>query len=149
MKQKIDPQGLRRFPHFSQAVQVDTPARTLYIAGQAGDVTGDFAAQARTAWANIEVLLSEAGMTRADVVKVTGYVVDREHVEVYRAIFLEVMGDVRPASTLVVCELIHPAMLVEIEAIAVAAGARVPGLIGGSHWERQPKRRSTSKSQLV
>jgi len=33
-----------------------------------------------------------------------------------------VMGDIRPASTLVVCDLVHPAMLVEIEVIATKAG---------------------------
>ena len=27
----------------------------------------------------------------------------------------KVMGEVRPASTLVICDLVHPAMLVEIE----------------------------------
>jgi enamine deaminase RidA (YjgF/YER057c/UK114 family) len=37
-------------------------------------------------------------------------------------VFLEVMGDIRPASTLVVCDLVHPAMLVEIEAVAVRTG---------------------------
>jgi enamine deaminase RidA (YjgF/YER057c/UK114 family) len=114
---KLDPEGVRRFAHFSQAVLVEVPGPTLYVAGQ-GDVTGDFEIQARKAWTQIEVLLNEAGMTLTDVVKVTGYVVDRNHVSAYRAVFLEVMGEVRPASTLVICDLVHPAMLVEIEIVA-------------------------------
>ena len=114
---KLDPVGALRFPHFSQAVLVEVPGATLYVSGQ-GDVYGDFENQARKAWTQIEVLLKEAGMTLTDVVKVTGYVVDRNYIPTYRAVFLEVMGDVRPASTLVVCDLVHPAMLVEIEIVA-------------------------------
>ena len=114
---KLDPEGARRFAHFSQAVLVEVPGPTLYVAGQ-GDVTGDFEIQARKAWTQIEVLLNEAGMTLTDVVKVTGYVVDRNYVSAYRAVFLEVMGEVRPASTLVICDLVRPAMLVEIEIVA-------------------------------
>lgn len=57
---KLDPEGARRFAHFSQAVLVEVPGPTLYVAGQ-GDVTGDFEIQARKAWAQIEVLLKEAG----------------------------------------------------------------------------------------
>src|SRR6202020_1592747 len=60
---KLDPEGARRFAHFSQAVLVEVPGPTLYVAGQ-GDVTGDFEIQARKAWTQIEVLLNEAGMTR-------------------------------------------------------------------------------------
>ncbi|HEX7948664.1 MAG TPA: RidA family protein [Phenylobacterium sp.] len=119
---KIDPEGAVRFPHFSQGVLVHAPGPTLYVAGQGGDLTGDFEVQARSAWVAIDRLLAEAGMGRADIVKVTGYVVSRDHVPAYRAVFLEVMGDIRPASTLVVCDLVHPAMLVEIEVIATKAG---------------------------
>ena len=93
---KLDPAGARRFAHFSQAVLVEVPGPTLYVAGQ-GDVTGDFEIHSRKAWTQIEVLLKEAGMTLADVVKVTGYVVDRNYVSAYRAVFLEVMGEVRPS----------------------------------------------------
>ena len=119
---KIDPEGAVRFPHFSQGVLVHAPGPTLYVAGQGGDLKGDFEVQARSAWVAIDRLLAEAGMGRADIVKVTGYVVSRDHVPAYRAVFLEVMGDIRPASTLVVCDLVHPAMLVEIEVIATKAG---------------------------
>jgi 2-iminobutanoate/2-iminopropanoate deaminase len=120
---KIDPEGAVRFPHFSQAVLVQAPGPTLYVAGQ-GDLTGDFETQARCAWGRIDVLLTEAGMSRADIVKVTGYVVSRDHVPAYRAVFLDVMGDIRPASTLVVCDLVHPAMLVEIEVLAVRTATK-------------------------
>jgi enamine deaminase RidA (YjgF/YER057c/UK114 family) len=116
---KIDPEGAVRFPHFSQAVLVHAPGPTLYVAGQGGDLAGDFDAQTRSAWGRIDVLLTEAAMSRADIVKVAGYVVSRDHVPAYRTVFLEVMGDIRPASTLVVCDLVHPAMLVEIEVVAV------------------------------
>src|SRR5438128_166379 len=82
---KIDPQGAVRFPHFSQGVLVHAPGVTLYVAGQGGDLAGGFEAQARGAWSCIDTLLAEAGMVRADIVKVTGYVVSRDHVPAYRA----------------------------------------------------------------
>jgi hypothetical protein len=31
---KLDPEGARRFAHFSQAVLVEVPGPTLYVAGQ-------------------------------------------------------------------------------------------------------------------
>ena len=43
---------------------------------------------------------------------------DRNYVSAYRAVFLEVMVEIRLASTLVICDLVHPAMLVEIEIVA-------------------------------
>ena len=65
---KLDPEGARRFAHFSQAVLVEVPGPTLYVAGQ-GDVTGDFEIQARKAWTQIEGLLNDAGMMLTDVVR--------------------------------------------------------------------------------
>jgi enamine deaminase RidA (YjgF/YER057c/UK114 family) len=77
---------------------------------------GDPYAQTRQAFRNIESALRQAGATFADVVRVRLYVTDISMwPEIGRA-HAEVLGDVRPATTMVeVKGLIDPRMLVEIE----------------------------------
>ena len=95
---------------------------------------GDPHAQARQCFRNIEAALREAGAGLRDVVRTRMFVTDissweaigRAHGEVFRAI--------RPVATMVeVKALIHPAMLVEIEADAVVAA-------GGGTQRRAPAR---------
>jgi enamine deaminase RidA (YjgF/YER057c/UK114 family) len=80
---------------------------------------GDAAAQARASWAIIERALSEAGFGLEDVVRTRMYVTAIEDAPLVAAIQGELFGEIRPASTLVqVAGLIHPSLLVEIEAEA-------------------------------
>ena len=119
---------------FSPGVQIDGPATTLYIAGQiAADADGstvgegDFAAQVRQVFANIDVVLDEAGMCFSDIVKFTTYIVGAEHVptfvETRAELFPALFGEGPfPANTLVVIDrLARPQFLVEIEAVAMRA----------------------------
>jgi enamine deaminase RidA (YjgF/YER057c/UK114 family) len=101
---------------------------TIYLRGQVGQDldtsgnvgTGDVAAQAERAMANIDLLLREAGSSLRDIVKVTTYLVDPRYREpVYRVMGRWLKG-VYPVSTgLVVSALARPEWLVEIDAIAV------------------------------
>ncbi|TFV68030.1 RidA family protein [Blastococcus sp. CT_GayMR20] len=86
---------------------------------------GDAAAQTRQALAIIRVALEKAGFTIADVVRTRMFVTDISRWEEIGRAHGEVLGDVRPATTMVeVSALIDPDMLVEIEADAVRwAGA--------------------------
>jgi enamine deaminase RidA (YjgF/YER057c/UK114 family) len=81
---------------------------------------GDVAGQAREALAALETALEGAGFTLADVVRTRMYLTDISRWEELGRAHGEVFGDVRPASAMIgVSALLHPDMLVEIEADAV------------------------------
>ena len=80
---------------------------------------GDIAGQARAVLAIIERALAEAGFTPGDVVRTRMFITDVALAGPLLAVHGEVFGEIRPASSLVaVAALIHPSLLVEIEAEA-------------------------------
>jgi enamine deaminase RidA (YjgF/YER057c/UK114 family) len=87
---------------------------------------GQMYVQARQALANIKHHVESAGFSLADVIRTRVFVTDiSRFAEVARA-HKEVFGAHPPASTLVeVRRLVHPAMLVEIEADAFGGGSKV------------------------
>jgi 2-iminobutanoate/2-iminopropanoate deaminase len=110
---------------YSQAVEVSGATRTLYISGQVGSepdgTTPDYvASQARLAWHNLEAQLRAAGMGFDNLVKVTTILLDAADIPASRAARVAALGDRRPASTLIIGGLAHPAWKIEIEGIAVA-----------------------------
>lgn len=113
----------------SQGVAVPA-GRMIFASGQvARDVdgqlvgAGDIRAQTRKTLQNLQAVLSEAGATMDDVVKVTVFVTNlSEHFAAIHEIRAEFFAAPYPASTLVeVSQLVDPEMLIEIEAIAVTA----------------------------
>lgn len=80
---------------------------------------GDAAAQARFVLDRIERALTELGATLGDVVRTRVFVQRIEDWDVVARVHGERFGDVRPANTLVQATLVHPDLLVEIEAEAV------------------------------
>jgi enamine deaminase RidA (YjgF/YER057c/UK114 family) len=90
-----------------------------------GEVThpGDVAAQARQAFDNLATALERAGFALTDVVRTRMYLTDRSRWEELGRAHGDVFGDVRPATAMIgVSALLHPAMLVEVEADAVREG---------------------------
>lgn len=79
-----------------------------------GDVTG----QARALFGIIERALAEGGFDLADVVRTRIFVTDMALSGQVLAVHGEIFGEIRPASTAVVTQLLDPAWKVEIEAEA-------------------------------
>ncbi len=109
--------------HYTDAV---VAGELLFVSGLVGvDRHGalvggeDVAAQTRQVFANMRVVLDEAGCRFEDVVKVTVYLTDIDDRPKINPVRQEVFGDARPASTLVeVSRLAVPGAKVEIEAVA-------------------------------
>lgn len=119
------------FGPYSHAVEVSEGSRLLYISGEVGvlpdgTLPETIEAQAEACWRNLVAILADAGMTLADLVKITTYLVRPEDVAAAGRARAKNLGDARPASaTIIVKALVDPAMLIEIEAVAAGStGAR-------------------------
>jgi 2-iminobutanoate/2-iminopropanoate deaminase len=105
--------------------------KLVFVSGQVGwdglgQVVGpgDIRSQAEQAFANLERALVTAGSGLANVLKITVYITDARYVGQVREVRNEVFGahDAYPASTFaVITALADPALLIEVEAIAVIA----------------------------
>ena len=115
---------------YSDAVEVPAGARWLMTAGTPGlspdgGLPEGIVAQAELAWRHIETLLDRAGMTIADVVKITQYLTRESDITEYAKVRTRHLGGARPASTLlVVPALVRPGFLVEVEVLAAKSEPR-------------------------
>jgi enamine deaminase RidA (YjgF/YER057c/UK114 family) len=96
-----------------------------FVAGTTGyDYTtmtmpADVTSQSRNCFKTIETALKEAGFAMTDIVRATYYITDIKDVEAHFAVCGEVLGEIRPAATLlVVAGLLKPEMRIEIEVTA-------------------------------
>ncbi|WP_322882919.1 RidA family protein [Sinorhizobium medicae] len=74
--------------------------------------------QARNCLKTIEDALEQAGFSLSDFVRNHYYVTDASFADRVFPIFGETFGDIRPAATMIVCDLIRSEMLIEIEVTA-------------------------------
>jgi enamine deaminase RidA (YjgF/YER057c/UK114 family) len=88
-----------------------------------GRTPDGFEAQIEQLWTNIERILASAGMGPTDLVAVRGFLVDPADRAAYMRARERHLGGHRVTSTLVVCRLLDPGWLVEIEAVAAAPTA--------------------------
>ena len=96
-----------------------------FVAGTTGydyatmTMPADVTSQSRNCFRTIEAALKEGGFAMADIVRATYYVTDAKDVDAHFAVCGEVLGDIRPAATLlIVVGLARPEMKVEIEVTA-------------------------------
>ena len=126
-KQAINPWDWADKYMYSQAWKVDGASSVVVFSGQApldadGELVGegDFEAQARQVFQNLEIVLGQAGATFEDVIKLTAYVTDMTRLGDYGRVRAEYLKGRRPAVTTVgVQSLAFPGMLIEVEALAV------------------------------
>lgn len=124
MKRHNPPTIAAPFAPYSHGIEVDSPRRILFGAGQVGvrpdgTVGEDVAEQARVVWDNITEVLLSAGMEITDIVQLNMYLLDRADRESAHAVRQQVLGDHRPASTLLyVSGLSRPEWRLEIDFIA-------------------------------
>jgi 2-iminobutanoate/2-iminopropanoate deaminase len=127
MTHKIHDVGAaKQIGKYSDAIETAAGLRWLHTSGTPG-VSDDgtapegIEAQTRLAWKHILAMLEKAGMTTADLVKVTTSLTNTKDIQAYAKVRGEILGDVRPAFMLqVVTGLIRPDVLVEVEIIAAA-----------------------------
>ncbi len=124
MARRLIPSGSPYEPliGFSRAVSAGDH---VFVSGTApvmpdgADPPPDAYGQARRCLEIVVAALREAGAEPEDVVRTRTYLTSPEHWEEAGRAHGEVFGNVRPASTMVVAQLLDPRWLVEIEADAV------------------------------
>ena len=115
---------------FNQGELVSGRTRTLYCAGQTatdGDGKpqhpGDLAAQIALSLDNLEAVLAEAGMSLANLVRLTVYTTDVDQLLAHYGVLasrLGAAGAAPPSTLLGVTRLALPDLMVELEGTAVA-----------------------------
>lgn len=125
MHKAVNPEGFPINPVYSQGMLTRSGGQTLYISGQVGigpdgKPAQGIEAQTRAAIGNVNAVLATAGMTPANLAKVTIYLTDPANMPG----FMQAGGDnlpvPPPATTLLIVKaLAAPELLIEIEAVAV------------------------------
>jgi enamine deaminase RidA (YjgF/YER057c/UK114 family) len=111
---------------YSPAV-ITEGGRVIWIAGHTGQrdsagnsLAGDFDAQTRQTFANIEATLKEAGASLKDMVTMTVFLIDARYTTRMTQIRAEIFGEDFPASAAITVRgFADPSMLIEIQGIAV------------------------------
>ena len=135
-KQFLNPPALGAPPRFySHAVELEGPAKLVYVSGQVswgpdGAVVGagNMRAQCEQVFKNLTTVLRAAGADWGDIIKMNSYMVglSPENVSAFRDTrqgYLKA-GQL-PASTLVgVTSLVQPGLLLEVEVVAAIGTAK-------------------------
>jgi enamine deaminase RidA (YjgF/YER057c/UK114 family) len=94
---------------------------SVYVSGTTGfdystmTISDDVVEQTEQCLRNIGAALAEAGCTLDDVVRVRYILPDRNEFERCWPVLRQAFGSVRPAATMLACDLYDPRMKIEIE----------------------------------
>lgn len=122
----VDPRYAGIYAHGVESVGA---AKTVRVSGQIGIAPGGrladgFEAQCRQAVENALAVLGEAGAKANDIVKMTFFLTQREHMDQLVAVRRDLLEGVSPAiTTVIVAGLVHPDWMIEVEATAVVPAA--------------------------
>lgn len=122
-KQIIAPANVHPARGYSHAIKA---GNTIYVSGQVGKdkqgkvVGGGFEAQADQAFANLTLVLRDAGAAATDIVKLNLYFRNMADMTRLRDPWRKYLGKHFPATTAVqIVSLAEPELLLEVEAVAV------------------------------
>jgi enamine deaminase RidA (YjgF/YER057c/UK114 family) len=111
---------------------------TLYLSGQGGGSTKDFAGQMGQAMDNVQIVLHGAGMNFGNVVWMNIYLTDPHDLAAMDDVYWKMIGSSPPARTVLTVAALPHGEKVEINCIAVAdAGQRKA--IWPTGWPRGPR----------
>jgi len=110
---------------YVHAIEVRGADRLLFVAGTMGlDASGKpgatLAEQLDLIWSNIRTILASAGMTVANIVRLTSYLRDHAHAEANARARVAALGGRAIPTTAIVVQTLVSDWLVEIEVIAAA-----------------------------
>jgi 2-iminobutanoate/2-iminopropanoate deaminase len=107
------------------AMEVRGAERLLFLSGTMG-LRPDFTApptldeQLTCVWTNIRTILASAGMTTANIVRLTSYLRDASYAEANAAARLRALGERRIPTTAIVVQTLESEWLIELEVVAAA-----------------------------
>lgn len=108
--------------HYAQAIVhggfVHVSGQLPLVPGRAADRPEGFEAQARQVIRNVIAIVEAAGSDAGRLVKVTVYIADVAHWPAFNRVYAEILGDHRPARTVVPVPALHYGLLVEMDAVA-------------------------------
>jgi 2-iminobutanoate/2-iminopropanoate deaminase len=112
---------------YSPAVITQGADRIIWLAGQGGHVdddgkslAGNFDAQCRQTFRNLEKTLAEAGAKLSDMVTMTVFLLDARHTTRMTEIRREIFGkDFAASAAITVAGFAVPEMMIEIQGVAV------------------------------
>ena len=110
---------------YSQAILIQGVGKLLFISGQIpeskdGTVPNDFESQCRLVWSNVIAQLEAAEMAIANITKVTIFLSERKYADINGVIRKEILGEHKPALTVIITGIFDEKWLLEIEAVAAA-----------------------------
>jgi enamine deaminase RidA (YjgF/YER057c/UK114 family) len=109
---------------YSHATEIRGDARLLVISGLNGYLTDGktmpeaFEDQGELIWQHLGTILRSAGMGYGDLVSLRTYLAAPHYDEANVRLRVKYLGEHRPASTVICCQLLDPAWKLEIEAMA-------------------------------
>jgi len=117
------PDGPKAVGGYTQGFAVPPGTGLLFISGQIpidteGATPFGFEAQCRQAWRNLVTVLRSAGLGVEHLVKVTTFLSDRKYAEINSEVRRQLLGEHRPALTVIVADIFEGGWLLEVEAIA-------------------------------
>jgi|SRR5688572_9780680 len=122
---KHNPEGL--FPpyrNYSHAVEIKGNSSLLIISGLNGyfsdgrSMPESFEEQGEIIWQHIGTILKSAGMDYQDIVSVRTYLADPSNDGANVQLRVKYLGNNRPASTVVCCQLLEKKWKLEVEVMA-------------------------------